>query len=286
MRPSKNVHLLAILREKLNLSQKCVAAAIQIHPSSVRNIELGRRKLTPAMAERLGDAYDVDPKCLMGNNLKNGLRTRDGRRWTKKTPLEIQNRLKRWGNLEPYARQAQRGWQGVLLQQYLEISHLIRQLPNPDVQLIRWSFLFMLTKGALIHAEPATEKMTGQDYACHDRLETVLDDVQAVLSEIRVMKRIEKRAKSNGQNRDPKLEIKLAYIGRFGGFTERGLIAAKLIDELSVSELENMQPSDFDDLVNEIRCKKAGIPIPKPFDPFEVMQNYLDLARPKRSAKT
>jgi len=155
---------------------------------------------------------------------------------------------------------------------------------NPDEQLIRCSLLFTVAKGALIHAEPETEQWTGKDYSCHDRLQTILDDVQAVLSEIRIMKRIEKRAKRSGQNRDPKLEIKLAYIGRFGGFNECGLIATKLIDELSESELLDMQLSDFDDRVFK-RCKKEGVPIPKRFNPFEVMQNYLDSARPRRSAK-
>jgi transcriptional regulator with XRE-family HTH domain len=284
MRPSKNMHLLALLRNGLKLAQSDVAAKIGVHETTIQRIETGTRKLTRTLAERIGDAYDVDPDCLLANNLSRGLYTTDGQRWTAKTRREVKARLARWGNLEPYVRRTQRGRQGVLLQQYLEISHLIHQLPNPDVQLIRWSSLFMLAKGALVLTEPATENWTGKDYSCHDRLETVLDDVQAVLSEIRFIKRIEKRARRDGQNRDPKLEIKLAYIGRFGGFTECGLIVAGLIEELSESELLDMRLSDFDKLAKE-RCKKAGVPVPKRFDPFEAMRNYLDSVRPKRSAK-
>jgi transcriptional regulator with XRE-family HTH domain len=284
MRPSKNVHLLARLRAELGLSQEDVGNKIGVNERTIRRIELGSQKLTAALAERIGDSYDVDPDCLMKNDLEKGLRTREGGRWTRKIRLEIKNRLQRWGDLEPYARQEQRGLHAVLLDEYLQISHLIRQLPSPSETLFRWSFLFMLAKGALIHAEPETEKLSGKDYFCNDRLETVLDDVQAVLSEIRVIKRVEKRAKSKRQNGDPKLQIKLAYIGRFGGFNECGLIATKLVDELSISELKNMQLSDFDDLVRE-RCKKEGVPIPKRFDPFKAMQNYLDYFATKRPAR-
>jgi plasmid maintenance system antidote protein VapI len=285
MRPSKNEHLLAILRKELgeHVTQAYLAEKIRVHPTTIRRIELGKRKLTRTLAERIGDAFDVDPQCLMENDLEKGLRTRDGRRWTSKTRLEIQNRLRRWGDLEPYARRAQRGLQSVLLHQYLDISHLIRQLPNPDVQLFRWALLYMLAKGALIHAEPATEKLSGKDYSCHDPLETVLDDVQAVLSEIRVIRRVEKRqAKQPDQSERTQYKKMLAD---FFGWDDRGLIAWDLFNELGQPAFDKMSfYGDFVDLVNK-RCKKQGIPIPKPFDPFEAMQNYLDLARPKRSAK-
>jgi plasmid maintenance system antidote protein VapI len=277
MRRSKNVHLLAILRKELDLSQKCVATTIQIHPSSVRNIELGRRQLTRTLAERIGNAYNVDPECLMANNLEKGLRARDGRRWTKTIKDEIQNRLKRWGDLEPYARQAQRGLHAALLYQYLEISHLIRRMPNPGEQLDRWSALYRLAVAALLWAEPDWKHATRGDVRTDAKLEVVLDDIQAIFSEIRVIKRLEKQAKHNRQTRDPKFELKLACAGLFG-FDRRGLIAAKLIDEISLSELESLP--DFTsvfDLVNE-RCKKEGIPIPELFDPFKAMQNYLDWA--------
>jgi transcriptional regulator with XRE-family HTH domain len=273
MRPSKNVHILARLRHELgDLRQQDVAERIGIKADTLHRIETGRRNLTYKLAERIGDTFGVDPRCLTENNLERGLRTRDGHKWTAKTRREIQNRLKRWGDLEPFVRQSQKTLHGALLYQYLEISQLIRRLPNPSDQLYRWSQLFRLAKAVLAYSEPATKTWTGTEYFCHDKLETIVDDVQSILSEARIIKRLEKRAKHNRQARDPKLEIKLAYAGIFG-FDKRGLIANKLIEELSVSEFENMQISDFDDLVNE-RCKKEGVPIPERFDPFEAMRNY------------
>jgi len=149
---------------------------------------------TRGLAERIGDAYDVDPDCLLANSLSRGLYTSDGQRWTKETWREVKAQLARWGDLEPYARQRQRAITAGLLGQYLRIAHLIRQLPDPSEQMSRWEMLFQLAIGALIHAEQRTKKLTGQDYFCHDRLETVLDDVQAVLSEIRLIRRVEKTA--------------------------------------------------------------------------------------------
>jgi transcriptional regulator with XRE-family HTH domain len=280
MRPSKNVHLLARLRNELDLSQADVGAKIGVTERTIRRIELGSQKLTAALAERIGDSYDIDPDCLMKNDLEKGLRTRDGRPWDAKTRLQIRTRLLRWGELEPKARQAERGWHAVLLFQYLQIAHLIRVLPDRERQLNRWSLLFNLAKGAWVEAEPATRNLGGGEYFCHDRLETVLDDVQAVLSEIRVIKRIEKRARNNGQNKDPKLEMKLAYIGFFG-FNERGLIATRLIDELPVAQFMSMTLPDFTKLLNE-RCRKEGVPIPPPFDPIEAMRKYCDLMRPAK----
>ena len=85
----------------------------------------------------------------------------------------IKARLARWGDLEPYARQRQRAITAGLLGQYLRIAHLIRKLPDPSEQMSRWEMLFQLAIGALIHAEQRTEKLTGQDYFCHDRLESL-----------------------------------------------------------------------------------------------------------------
>jgi transcriptional regulator with XRE-family HTH domain len=282
MRPSKDVHLLARLRAELGLSQADVGKKIGVAERTIRRIELGTQRLTAALAERIGDHYDVAPNCLMENDLEKGLHTRDGQRWTKKTRLEIHNRLRQWGDLEPYARQAQRGLDASLLYQYREIRDLIRRMPNPGEQLYRWSLLHNMAVAVLLRAEPAWKNTTWRDILTDAKLETVLDDVQAILSEIRVIKRIEKRAKNNQQNGDPKLEIKLAYTGVFG-FDERGLIATKVIDEVSISELESMQYSDVIDLVNK-RCKKEGVPIPEPFDALKAMQNYLDSAT-KRPAK-
>jgi plasmid maintenance system antidote protein VapI len=147
--------LLAVLRDKLgDLQQDDIARRLGIHPRTVQNIELGKRKLTRAMAERIGDTFDVDPECLIANDLAKGLKTRDGRAWTAKVRLEIRDRLLRWGELEPYARQGQRRISASLLRQYLQISHLIGILPDSEQRFKEWTALFELAYGALLWSQP------------------------------------------------------------------------------------------------------------------------------------
>src|ERR1700740_2914615 len=145
MRPSKNIHLLARMRKELGeLTQEDIAKKIGVHVRKIRRIELGAQKLSRILAERISDIFEVDPDCLMKNDLVKGLRTRNGEKWTPKLRLEIQNRLKRWGDLEPDVRRAQRSRCAVLFRQYLEISNLIQQLPNPGEQLQKWQMLFQI----------------------------------------------------------------------------------------------------------------------------------------------
>jgi hypothetical protein len=203
----------------------------------------------------------------MGNNLEGGLRTRNGRRWTTKIRLEILNRLKRWGDLEQYAREAQQGISVVLLHQYLEISHLLRKLPEPEDALINWSLLFSVAKGALLYSEDATTKeWTVADLRPGGDLDTVLDDLQAIFSEMRLIKRIEKRAakQQQKQSKDGGFKLKLAEV-RFFGWNDRGLMAVKLIEELGAEKVEKLTLREFTALVRD-RCLREGISWPKPFD--------------------
>jgi hypothetical protein len=124
-------------------------------------------------------------------------------------------------------------YRAALFYEYLDISHLIRSLPNPQWQLIRWIMLFDLARSALIYNEPAVRKggWKGPDLRRHNgTLETVLDDVQAILADMRVIKRIEKR-RSKEQKEDGKRSLKRSYADFFG-WDDRGLVAAKLVDEL------------------------------------------------------
>ena len=105
-RPSKNVHVLALLRRELGLKQQDIASRVGVNVRTIRRIELGTQNLTWTMAERLGDSYGVDPVCLITNDMANGLKTHDGRPWTRRTRLVTRNRLMRWGDLELHARQA------------------------------------------------------------------------------------------------------------------------------------------------------------------------------------
>ncbi len=269
MRPSKNLHLLARLRHELGslASQDYVAQRINVHPKTIQRIETGRRKLTRLMAERLGDAFDVDPLCLMENNLETGLRNREGRRWTAKNRREIQNRLRRWGDLEPYARQAQRGVSAALLYQYLKISHIIRKLPEPEDRLIDWVRLFDLAISALIYSQPKTRQWSRNDFRPKGTLETVFDDLQAIWSDQRLIKRIEKRQTKQQKEDNDTLELKRTYAEMLG-WNERGLIAAQLIEE--TKEDEEMTNLEFIDLVQE-RCLKEGVSWPERFDPFEAI---------------
>lgn len=277
MRPSKNVHLLAVLRKELgeNVSQTYLAEKIHIHPTTVRRIELGKRKLTRTLAERIGDTFDVDPQCLMENNLEKGLRTRNGRRWTSKTRLEIRDRLQRWGDLEPYARHVQRDISAALLHQYLLIAHVIRKMPEPERQLYRWTQLFYLAWSALANSEPAMAGMRWQDIMTDSRLslDQVFDDLQAIRSDRQLIARIEKRKPRKQDDVNWKQAFKLYMIARLG-WTDRGKVGLDIIDELSKldpEKAESMTIGQWLHLIYE-RCKKLGVPLEEPFDPFEAIE--------------
>ena len=89
-----------------------------------------------------------------------------------------------------------------MLCQYLRISHILRKLPEPEDQLINWVLLFELALGALRHTEPATETWTVQDLEPKEDLELILDDVQAIRTDLRLVKRIEKSHKLKRQSGD------------------------------------------------------------------------------------
>jgi transcriptional regulator with XRE-family HTH domain len=278
MRPSKNLHLLCRLRRELNLSQADVGAKVGVTERTIRRIELGSQKLTAALAERIGDSYDVAPSCLAENNLGTGLRTRNGRRWTAKTRLEIRSRLQRWGELEPYARHVQRDISAVLLHQYLRMANLIRKMPEPERQLYRWTQLFYVAWGALVNSEPAMSGLTWGDVEPDPSLgglDQVFDDLQAVRSDRQLIQRIEKNQPKKQDDLDWKQAFKLYMIVRLG-WTDRGKIGLDVIDELTnldPEKAENMKIEEWDDLIYE-RCKKLSARLEEPFDPFGAIESY------------
>lgn len=274
MRPSKNLHLLTQLRHELGYRQTEVAERIGVKPDTIHRIETGRRKLTRRLAEKISDAFDVDPDCLIENDLARGLRTREGRPWTKKTRFEIQDRFKRWGNLEPYARAAQRGIAASLLYEYLEISHLIRSLPQPEYGLVDWAGLFHLAKSALIYSQPAARNSYKTPHPLPS-LDTILDDIQAIQSDLRLIKRIEKRAPKKQLPREDESYWRKLSLARHFGWNERGLVAAQLDEELG-EQSAKMPFRQFAKLVNH-HCEEEGIPVPEFLDPYEAIvawENY------------
>jgi transcriptional regulator with XRE-family HTH domain len=273
MRPSKNVHLLALLRKELRLQQSDVAVKIGVSVRTIRRIELGSQKLTSRLAEVLGDAYDVDPSSLIENNLEKGLRTRDGRRWTAKVRLEIRDRLRRWGDLEPYVRQAQRGISAALLYQYLQIANILRKLPDPEDRLVDWVKLFDLSLSALLHSQPTAEHWTAMDELDPKMsLETVFDDLQAIWSDQQLVRRTEKRQSKHNEKDGLEYRAKRTYAGLLG-WNERGLVATKLIEELGIEKVVQMRHREFIRLVQK-RCQKEGVRWPKAFDPFQAIVNW------------
>jgi hypothetical protein len=272
MRPSKNIHLLAILRRDVGkLTQADVAFVAKVSARTIRDIELCAHPMSRPVAENIGYYYDVDPDCLIHNDLSKGLRTLEGRPWNSKTRKDVRSRLKRWGNLAPEARRVQREITSVLLGQYLQIAHLIRKLPDPSWQLTKWSQLFNVAKTALAFSEPATKGWKAVELLCEDKLETVLDDVQAVLADAQLVKRIKKRQPGHSNET---LELKRLYV-QFFGWNDRGIVAANLFDELGRERIENMKLFEFALLVQD-SCEKAGINWPQPFDPFDAIQAWQD----------
>jgi plasmid maintenance system antidote protein VapI len=271
VRPSKNIHLLAILRKEIDKEQKELAAALNVNERTVRRIELKKQKLTQKLAERIGDLYDVDPDCLVRNDLRGGLRTRDGRKWTEKTRDEIRARLARWGDLEVYARKAQRGLSASLLYQYLKISHIIRNLPEPEDRLMEWAQLFHLAESALTGSQPITEEWTIKDFEPDTTLETVLDDLQAIWSDQRLIRRIEKRRIKQQKEKSEWLEMQLALLGLLGGFTPRGAVAKEVLEELGPKRVPEMKIKELRAMVRE-RCLQEGVPWREAFHPFKAIE--------------
>lgn len=266
-RPSKNVHLLATLRQELNLHQVELAERVGVSDRTIRKVELGAQKLSYRLAEAIGDTFDLDPQSLIRNDLSKGLITWDGRPWDRKKRREIQARLRRWGDLEPYARQAQRGITAALLYQYLEISDLIRHMPDPEIRLIEWVLLFQLAKNALIFSQPPVfgpykEPSSGS-------LDTVLDDIQAVRSDLRLIQRVEKRQAKQLPEVQEKYRLKFSMARHFG-WNDRALVAAKVVEELGGEKTGKMPFVDFVQLVHD-RCKAEGVPVPEYFDAFDAV---------------
>jgi len=73
------------------------------------------------------------------------------------------------------------------------------------------------------------------------------------------------------------------YVDLFG-CNDCGLIVLGLINKLGQSAVEKMDMREFARLVAE-QCKKQGVKQPKPFDPFEAMQRWLDYANSRSARK-
>ena len=67
-RPSKNQHVVAVLRKAIDLGQQQLAACVGVSKSGLQKIELEERKLTGETAKRIADHTGVDLDWLLAGD--------------------------------------------------------------------------------------------------------------------------------------------------------------------------------------------------------------------------
>src|SRR6478672_11275141 len=91
MRLSKKHHVVAVLREQIGealqkdgqpITQENFAASVGAKRRTIQDIELGVRDISVPLADKISRKWNVSMTSLRQNDLKGGLRTRDGKPWT------------------------------------------------------------------------------------------------------------------------------------------------------------------------------------------------------------
>ena len=92
MRRSEVHHVLALLRRELNLSQEELATLAGKSTNTIKSVELGRLKLSESLAEKIGVVTNVNPACLLKNDLAAPLTDWNGRPYTAQAFHEAKER--------------------------------------------------------------------------------------------------------------------------------------------------------------------------------------------------
>jgi transcriptional regulator with XRE-family HTH domain len=255
MRPSKNLHVIALLRKEMapptGLTQREFGERAGIPESTIQGIELKRRRLSRPIAEKISSAFDVSLDSLLLNDIAGGLKRRNGEPWTNKTRVETDKKFKRWGNLAPDARMAKLNATQLLLSQYLELSAFFEDSSlDGQTALNDWLFLYQLASRALKRLHERAEYRKADSRT----IDSVVDDVRALKSNIAAWTT---RAKKSAKSKNRELGIKRLLAERYG-WDDRGLAAVELAEELGFERVSDMMyPDQFAGLLNE-RLKQKG----------------------------
>lgn len=269
MRPSKNVHIVALLREELGLTQRAFAAEVGIPYATYQAIESTgrrRRRLTSAQARRIGDKYNVSENSLLLNDIEGGLKRPDGQPWSPPTEndkaklqAEIKRKAKNWGNLAPADLRTRVTAIQVLLGQYDEMSDYFKHasFDNPHETLRQWMWLFILSKRALIKLQDAGGYLrTHWPIPPDDGLNGIIDDIRAVKTNVATWTTKAARAERVSEELASE-RIKRSFADRYG-WNDSTLVAFELAKEIGFSKAEAMERAEFDSRLNK-RLREKGL---------------------------
>jgi transcriptional regulator with XRE-family HTH domain len=269
MRPSKNVHIVAHLREKLGLTQRVFAAAVGIPYATYQAIESTgdrQRRLTTAQARKISEKYDVSETSLLLNDIKGGLKHPNGQAWSsptendkEKLQAELKRKAKKWGNLAPEDLRTRVTAIQVLLSQYDESADYFKHasFDNPHETLIQWMFLFTLSRRALIKLQDAGGYLRKHwPTPPEDTLSWIIDDIRAVKTNVATWTTKAARAAQASEALASE-RIKRGFADRYG-WNDSALVAFELAKEIGFSKAETMERAEFDSRLNE-RLKEKGL---------------------------
>jgi hypothetical protein len=270
-RPSKDQHILAILRKRIPpagkppLSQERFAESVKSKRRTIQDVELRKRPLSVSLAARISRRWDVSETCLLQNDLKGGLRDRKGQPW--KSPLLPQSKSKTksrpvekisWEILPESALHSRVLTTTILLDQFQNVrdyfEHAVRDQHEAYFQ---WQFLFTLCFGAL------DQLQTDGSY----HRSNYEDPVEATLGEIHQLKSTLRTWSKRTQKMESKMDapasesLRTLLADRYG-WDERGAQAYELaLEFLRNGKALQIDTAEFVSMLNARLIEKRLRPL-------------------------
>jgi hypothetical protein len=267
MRRSKNAHVVALLREKLGsgnqpLSQEKFAASVDVKRRTIQDVELGVRPISVSLADKISRRWDVSMACLRQNDLKNGLRHRNGQPWTASPSAGIGSQVKprpiekaSWDTLSEAALHSRVVSTQVLVSQFQNLrDYFDHGACDKQETILQWQFLFFLCFRALDRL---------QTDGTYHRRDYSGDDVEATLGDLHALNKTLhswcKRAKKLELQMDTKAgEAVRNLFGDRYGWDIRGTEAYELALEEGIGNALRMDPAVFASKLND-RLRGKGL---------------------------
>jgi transcriptional regulator with XRE-family HTH domain len=201
MRLSPRRHVLVLIREELDITQKDLANILDLSNSAMQKIELGKLPLPPRIARKASEEFRVSVSYLTKNDVSKKPVTADGKPLSKEA---YDNRRSPWGLLSPEECAWRLRGSEILLRGYLRHRSIVESFENPEIGA---ELLDICLENALYEFAGKNFKLLKKDGyerfvskldSKDSGLETILWDVQEVL---KVAKKLPPRSRAIRNNK-------------------------------------------------------------------------------------
>jgi transcriptional regulator with XRE-family HTH domain len=278
MRPSKNQHVVALLREQIGLSQEKFAESVDVKRRTIQDVELCVRPISVAIADKISRKWGVSISCLRQNDLKHGLRDLNGNPWTTASMPGHQRKSSArnsWDTLSEATLHYRIRSTQMLVSQFQDLRDFFDHgVCDKQEALLQWHFLFRLCFLALDKLQ-TDGTYSRRDHG--DAVESTLGDLHALDKALRTWT---KRSKKLEIQMDAKATeaYRNLYCDRYGWDT-RGTEAYELARELGLKEAAQMDQGEFVSKLNQRLMDKGLRPLyreVKMKDCFEAIRAVYD----------